>query len=169
MPQIPGTELAFSTRKIAVSVLGAVLIAVGVAALVLPGPGLLMILAGLVVLATEFEWAARRVDWMRVQALGAAEVGVATVPRIIGSALSAVVVMGAGVVWGLNPRIPQVWISGPHLPFGGWRSGAVIIVGGVIALVLLAYSIKRFRVDGDSAPTQEDLLRDKEHDEQSQS
>lgn len=165
------SALALSPRKIAVSVLGAVLIGVGIAALVLPGPGLLLILAGLVVLATEFEWAEKRVDWMRVQALGAADAGVQTVPRIVLSALSALVVMAVGVFWGLDPQIPEVWIIGPDLPFGGWTTGAAIIIGGIVALVLLAYSIKRFRVDGKSAPTQEDVVadgdRDRVHDDQS--
>lgn len=170
MPRIPGTALALSPRKIAVSVLGAVLIGVGVAALVLPGPGLLLILAGLVVLASEFEWAEKRVDWMRVQALGAADAGVQTVPRIVLSASSAVVVMAVGVFWGLDPQIPEVWVIGPDLPFGGWTTGAAIIVGGIIALVLLVYSVKRFRIAGESAPTQVDVAdrgHDRVHDDQS--
>ncbi len=161
MPRIPGTSLALSPWKIIVSVLGGALIAVGVAALVLPGPGLLLILMGLVVLASEFEWAERRVDWMRVQALGAAEAGVQTVTRIALSTLSALVVIAVGVVWGLNPPIPQIWIIGPDLPFGGWGTGAAIIVGGIIALVLLVYSVKRFRVDGDSAPTPDESGRER--------
>lgn len=137
--------------------LGSVLLAVGVAALVLPGPGLLLILAGLVVLASEFEWAARRVDWMREKALDAAEYGVQTVLRIALSAAGGVAVMATGVFWGLDPQIPQVWIIGPELSFGGWGVGAGLIVGGVIALVLLAYSIKRFRIDGDTAPSREEV------------
>ncbi len=161
MPRIPGTSLALSPWKIIVSVLGGALIAVGVAALVLPGPGLLLILMGLVVLASEFEWAEHRVDWMRVQALGAAEAGVQTVTRIALSTLSALVVIAVGVVWGLNPPIPQIWIIGPDLPFGGWGTGAAIIVGGIIALVLLVYSVKRFRVDGDSAPTPDESGRER--------
>ena len=137
--------------------LGSVLLVVGIAALVLPGPGLLLVLAGLVVLASEFEWAARRVDWMREQALGAAEYGVQTVLRITLSAVGAVAVVATGVFWGLDPQIPEVWIIGPELPFGGWGVGGGMIVGGVIAVVLLAYSIKRFRIDGDTAPSREEV------------
>lgn len=137
--------------------LGSVLLVVGIAALVLPGPGLLLILAGLVVLASEYEWAARRVDWMREKALGAAEYGVQTVIRIMLSALGAVAVMASGVFWGLDPQIPEVWVIGPELPFGGWGVGASMIVGGAIAAVLLGYSIKRFRIDGDTAPNREEV------------
>ena len=141
-----------SPKKILVSVLGAVLILAGIAALVLPGPGLLLLLAGLVVLANEFEWAAKRVDYMRDKALSAAAVGVQTWPRVVGSAISALLVVAAGVFWGLNPQIPEVWVVGPDLPFGGWGTGGAIIGGGVIALALLAYSVKRFRFDGEPSP-----------------
>lgn len=151
MPSTSGPRNALRPRRVAVTVVGSVLIAAGAAALVLPGPGLLLILAGLVVLSTEFEWAARRVDWMREKALGAAATGVETWPRIIFSAFSALVVMAVGVFWGLDPQIPQIWLVGPDLPFGGWGTGAAIFVGGMVALVLLGYSMKRFRYDSEPA------------------
>lgn len=40
-----------------VAIVGSALVAVGILLLVLPGPGLLLIAAGLAVLATEFAWA----------------------------------------------------------------------------------------------------------------
>lgn len=46
-----------SAKRIAVAVVGAVLLVAGVAMLALPGPGLLVVFAGLAVLATEFAWA----------------------------------------------------------------------------------------------------------------
>ena len=54
--------IARNTRRTAVVVVGAVLVAAGIALLVLPGPGLLLIVAGLAVLATEFVWAERALD-----------------------------------------------------------------------------------------------------------
>jgi uncharacterized protein (TIGR02611 family) len=48
-----------SGKRIAVTVAGGVVILVGVAMLVLPGPGLLVIIAGLAILATEYVWAER--------------------------------------------------------------------------------------------------------------
>jgi len=44
-------------RQAAVLVAGIVLVLAGIAMLVLPGPGLITIVLGLVVLATEFAWA----------------------------------------------------------------------------------------------------------------
>ena len=50
-------RLKKSWRKIVIAAVGFPVIAVGVALLVLPGPGLLVIVAGVAILALEFEWA----------------------------------------------------------------------------------------------------------------
>jgi uncharacterized protein (TIGR02611 family) len=57
-----------SGKRIVVLVVGIALVAGGVALLVLPGPGLLVIIAGLAVLATEFAWAERMLDTAKEQA-----------------------------------------------------------------------------------------------------
>lgn len=44
---------------------GVVLILLGMPMLVLPGPGILTIAAGLAVLSSEFTWAQRLLDWMK--------------------------------------------------------------------------------------------------------
>lgn len=51
-----------SSKRIAVSVVGAVLVLGGLAMLVLPGPGLLVIVAGFAVLGTEYAWAAAALE-----------------------------------------------------------------------------------------------------------
>lgn len=152
MTKVPGSTRRLPGRKLAVAVAGAVLLVAGVAALILPGPGILMILAGLVVLSAEFEWAERRVDTVRDKAFVVAAAGVATWPRIVVSIVSALFVIGVGVWWCTDPRIPQFWIIGPGLPFGGWGTGVTIVVSGLIALGLLAYSVRRFRRGGDAPP-----------------
>jgi uncharacterized protein (TIGR02611 family) len=55
-------------RRIAVIVAGTVLLLVGLALLVLPGPGIPLVLAGLALLATQFSWARRTLDWARARA-----------------------------------------------------------------------------------------------------
>ena len=50
------------TKKVGAGALGGVLVIAGVALLVLPGPGLLLVLAGLLVLATAFPAVRRFVD-----------------------------------------------------------------------------------------------------------
>ena len=57
----------------AVVVAGFALLAAGIAMLVLPGPGLLTIVAGLALLATEFAWAERTLEQAKRRAAGAAE------------------------------------------------------------------------------------------------
>lgn len=132
-------------RKTGVTVLGWLLVLVGVAALALPGPGLLLLLAGLVVLSGEYEWAERRVEPVREKAFDVARAGVATYPRILLSALSACLVIAAGVVWWINPRIPTIGPVGPDIPFGGWATGSGIVLSGLVALGLLIYSVVKFR------------------------
>lgn len=51
-----------NAKRIAVFVAGMVVLLAGVAMIVLPGPGLLVIFAGLAILATEFAWAERALD-----------------------------------------------------------------------------------------------------------
>jgi uncharacterized protein (TIGR02611 family) len=60
--------LARNGRRIAVSVLGLVLLVGGLVLLVLPGPGILLILAGFAVLATEYVWAQRALNFARRKA-----------------------------------------------------------------------------------------------------
>jgi tellurite resistance protein TerC len=54
-------------RRLLVSVGGFVLLLAGAAMLVLPGPGLLVIAAGLAVLATEYLWARRMLDGVKAR------------------------------------------------------------------------------------------------------
>lgn len=132
-------------RKTGVTILGWVLVLLGLAALILPGPGLLLLLLGLIVLSQEYEWAERRVEPVKEKAFDVARQGVSTYPRIALSALGATALVAVGVLWGLDPPIPSAGPIGPHLPAGGWATGASIVLSGLIAWVLLVYSIKRFR------------------------
>ena len=50
---------AGTMKKICIALIGGTVVLVGVAMLVLPGPGLLVIAGGLAILATEFIWARR--------------------------------------------------------------------------------------------------------------
>ncbi|MBV9871438.1 MAG: PGPGW domain-containing protein [Frankiaceae bacterium] len=54
-------------RRTAITVTGFALLLVGVALLVLPGPGVVVIIGGLAVLATEYAWAKRPLDSLRAR------------------------------------------------------------------------------------------------------
>jgi len=49
-------------RKLIIAVVGSVVLLLGIAMLILPGPAFLVIPAGLAILATEFVWAERAMD-----------------------------------------------------------------------------------------------------------
>lgn len=48
-------------KKIAIGIVGGIVLLVGIAMIVLPGPAFLVIPAGLAILASEFDWAH---DWL---------------------------------------------------------------------------------------------------------
>ena len=62
-----------STKRVIVVVVGAALLLAGLVMLVTPGPGLLLIIAGFAVLATEFVWAERMLDKARSHAASTAK------------------------------------------------------------------------------------------------
>jgi uncharacterized protein (TIGR02611 family) len=57
--------LARAVRRGGVFLVGMTLLVAGAAMLVLPGPGIAVILLGLVVLSAEFQWAQRALAWLR--------------------------------------------------------------------------------------------------------
>jgi hypothetical protein len=138
-------------KKTLTFVAGWILVLAGLAALVLPGPGLLLLLCGLVVLATEYTWAQKWIDPVERRAVALAHANVQTARSIALSALGAVALLAVGIFWGINPTIPEFWIFGPRLPFGGWGVGTTVTFSGVLAIGLLVYSVKRYR--GKPQPT----------------
>lgn len=136
-------------RRTVVEVIGWTLVIVGIAALVLPGPGLLMMFAGIAVLSQQYDWAKRSVEPMKVRAFEAAQLGVKTWPRIVTSAFGGCCLIAIGIVWGSRPTIPTFGLFGygfgPELPFAGWVTGTSLVFSGMIAFVLLGYSVRRFR------------------------
>jgi Putative transmembrane protein (PGPGW) len=129
----------YSVKRLMAAVAGAVLVLAGTALLVLPGPGLLLVLAGLILLSSVFPALERHVGPVRAKALRATEESVSSPLRVTGSVLVGLVLVGAGVVWGLVR----------DLPFSGWATGASLILSGAVLLALLAYSYQRVRRRGD--------------------
>ncbi|HVE93048.1 MAG TPA: PGPGW domain-containing protein [Actinomycetota bacterium] len=58
-------------KRVAVTLVGLALVAAGVVLLVIPGPGMLVVGAGLAVLATEYTWARRALKEARRRARSA--------------------------------------------------------------------------------------------------
>lgn len=65
--------MAHQSVRLSVAAVGFTVLAVGVVMLVTPGPGLLVIIAGLAILAHEFAWAAVALDKAKARAAQAKE------------------------------------------------------------------------------------------------
>jgi uncharacterized protein (TIGR02611 family) len=122
-------------RRIAITVVGTVILAVGVVLLVAPGPGLLVILLALIVFAVEYEWARRRLDAVRVRARSAADRAAAS--RV---ATASAILFGIGAI-GLG----AVLIFSDVLPLSGVGTGAGVALGGLTVLVTIGYSLREMR------------------------
>lgn len=83
-----------STKRVVVSVVGAAFVLAGLAMLVLPGPGILVIALGFAILGTEYAWAAAALARTRRSAEAAARMTRDGVGRVTRSANGAV--RGAG-------------------------------------------------------------------------
>ncbi len=137
---------ARAAKRVGLEALGWLLVVGGIAALVLPGPGLLALFAGLVLLSQQYEWAERRVEPVKKQALKTAADGVATWPRIVLSCFGVACLIGVGVLWGLRPDAPGWWpVAERWWLAGGWGTGATLIGSGLVALGLVVYSYRNFR------------------------
>jgi uncharacterized protein (TIGR02611 family) len=55
-------------RRLVILIIGGIVLLAGIAMMVLPGPGILVIIAGLAILAKEFTWAERTLDKAKQQA-----------------------------------------------------------------------------------------------------
>lgn len=133
-------------KRLALETLGWLLVLGGLAALVLPGPGLLALVGGLALLSQQYEWAQRRLEPLKQRALQAAADGVETWPRILMSALGVAFLVAMGLLWGLAPDAPGWWPLDDRwwLP-GGWGTGVSLILSGAVAGTLLVYSYLHFR------------------------
>jgi hypothetical protein len=77
---LPAGRAARVAKRAGVAAVSTTLLGTGAALLVLPGPGLLVVVAGLAVLATESAWAERRLHQARAHAAKAARRRPAQVP-----------------------------------------------------------------------------------------
>jgi uncharacterized protein (TIGR02611 family) len=144
-----------AAKRVAIEALGWILVVVGIAALVLPGPGLLALFAGVALLATQYEWAERRVDPVRKAALRTAADSVKSWPRILLSALGVAWLVGFGILWVVDPAAPSWWpVDDKWWLVGGWATGATLIGSGILAGAMIVYSFRNFRdVQGERPAT----------------
>lgn len=73
--------VALQSVRLSIAALGFTVLAVGVVMLVTPGPGLLVIIAGLAILAHQFAWAATALDRAKRRAAQARQAALRRAPR----------------------------------------------------------------------------------------
>ncbi len=142
---VPGGRTA---KRVVLEGAGWILLLLGIAALVLPGPGLLGVFAGLALLSQQYDWAERYTEPVKLRALKAAAESVISVPRILMSLGGVALLGGAGVLWIVSPPAPGWWPFPEWMwLFGGLGVGLTQIFSAVIALALISYSWSKFRDD----------------------
>lgn len=153
---IKGTSLA---RRVLVEGAGWVLVLVGIAALVLPGPGLLALFAGLAILSQQYDWAEKRVRPVQRAAFKTAADSVQTWPRIAVSLLGVAWLAAMGVLWIVDPAPPGWWpLDERWWLLGGLGTGVTLVASALLALGIIAYSFVKFRGTEDPHAEVEDVV-----------
>lgn len=120
-----------TTGRLAILLAGLAVVGAGLAMLVLPGPGVLVVILGLAILATEFAWAERALDRTTVRAATATSKVTARRSGKVLLGVSALSMMLGGSTVGI--------VSTEHRVVG-----ATVLLAGVIALVTLLPRVQRW-------------------------
>ena len=124
-----------------VAVLGGLLTLAGIALLVLPGPGFVLVAAGLAILATRFAWAKKPLDYAKDKAeQGIQEVGRSPL-RAAGAVLAALVLVVLGALA----------LVGVDLPFVNEFTAAVLIISGLFLVGTVVFARHQEKVEEDRA------------------
>jgi Putative transmembrane protein (PGPGW) len=117
-------------KAVVVAVLGGLLTLAGIALLVLPGPGFVLVAAGLAVLATQFEWAKRPLDYARNKAQdGVHEVGRSWWRAVLAGLCAAALVVAGVLV-----------LAGVDLPFVNALSAVLLVLSGLFLVGTVVYA-----------------------------
>lgn len=112
-----------AARKIVLTIVGGAVTVLGLIMMVAPGPGLIVIVLGLWILAQEFDWAERRLDKIQDKAMEAVQASGRSLPRTLIAVAGALAMIVGGVLYGLN----EEW------PYSSWSTAGTIVFSGVVA------------------------------------
>lgn len=135
-----------AVRRAAVTVVGVTVLVAGLLMLVLPGPGLLAVAAGLALLATEYEWASRHVARVRRRANHVSQVAGASARNTTFSVIFGIGLLaaGAGSLW--EPELVPI-VSGVAVGIGLLAGGVAVVLGTIVG-----YRERQRVLRGESAP-----------------
>jgi hypothetical protein len=134
-----------SLKKIGVSVVGGALVVGGIALLVLPGPGILLVAGGVAVLATEYVWARNLLDRTKDAAEKAQKEAVEGPLRTGATVAFALGTCTVGVLMFLIDNVP--WPALDSLLDSVWSpvTGGVLIATSLVLLGTTAYALHQKR------------------------
>ncbi|GAA4730376.1 hypothetical protein GCM10023328_06590 [Modestobacter marinus] len=123
-------------KTVVIATLGGLLTLAGIGLLVLPGPGFVLVAAGLAVLATRFTWARKPLDYAQDKAVaGVEEVG-RSPWRAAGAVVAALALVAVGVLA----------LSGVELPFVNALSAVVLVLSGLFLVGTVVFARKHEKV-----------------------
>ncbi len=120
-------------KRAVVAVLGVLLLLIGLALLVLPGPGFLLIAAALALLSTQFHWAKVPLDYAKAKA----EDGIDEIASSTFRASLAVVCALALIALGI------VELAGVNIPYVNGITAACLILSGLFLVGTMVYALRR--------------------------
>ena len=126
-----------AVKTVVVAVLGGLLTLAGIALLVLPGPGFVLVAAGLAVLGTQFAWAKKPLDYAR----GKAEDGVHEVGRSRWRAAFALLCALALVAVGV------LVLVGVELPFTNGFTAVVLVLSGLFLVGTVVFARRQEKLE----------------------
>lgn len=123
-------------KTVVIAALGGLLTLAGIALLVLPGPGFVLVAAGLAVLATRFTWAKKPLDYAQDKAVaGVEEVG-RSPWRAVGAVLAAVALVAVGALV----------LAGAELPFTNAFTALVLVISGLFLVGTVVFARRHEKV-----------------------
>lgn len=120
-----------------IAVLGGFLTLAGIALLVLPGPGFVLIAAGLAVLATRFSWANKPLDYAKQKAQEGVEEVAKSPWRAAGAVLAALVLVVLGALA----------LAGVDLPFINAFTAVVLILSGLFLVGTVLFARRQEKLE----------------------
>jgi hypothetical protein len=129
-------------KRFAVTILGMALLGVGLAMMVLPGPGILLLVAGLAVLATEYVWARTLLVKARKRAEAVQEAAVASPIRTAGSVVFALALVAVGVLMLVIGDVAWPVLASLLDTVWGPVTGGILVATGLILMTTTVLTLR---------------------------
>lgn len=120
-----------AVRRAVVTVVGMTVLVAGLLMLLLPGPGLLAVAAGLAMLATEYDWARRHVTRVRRRATQVSQIAGASARNTTYSLVFGVCLVALGTGSLQEPEVVPI-ASGVAVGIGLIVGGAAVVLGTIV-------------------------------------